>query len=174
MDWTAHVIWWHCYPLGFVNAEDSAVHDVRHRLGQLTNWLDYLIDLARRGVRVRVLTNSLAATDVVAVHVGYARWREKLLAAGWTPTDQWGNKAGPTVTLHQRIERLLTEKTNTGGYSDRRAESMVERLTRSTIEQAFGSTFNEVLKKAREQFTAQIDGMVQGKLADVHRSVLPR
>ena len=21
MDWTAHVIWWHCYPLGFVNAD---------------------------------------------------------------------------------------------------------------------------------------------------------
>ncbi len=44
--------------------------------------VDYLIDLARRGVRIQVLTNSLAATDVVAVHAGYARWREKLLAAG--------------------------------------------------------------------------------------------
>lgn len=50
MDWTAHVIWWHCYPLGFVNAEDTAVHDVRHRLGQLTNWLDYLIDLGCNGM----------------------------------------------------------------------------------------------------------------------------
>ncbi|MFT3834035.1 MAG: alpha-amylase family glycosyl hydrolase [Micropruina sp.] len=50
MDWTAHVIWWHCYPLGFVNAEDTAVHQVRHRLGQLTNWLDYLIDLGCNGM----------------------------------------------------------------------------------------------------------------------------
>ena len=39
-------------------------------------------DLARSGVRVRVLTNSLAATDVSAVHAGYARRREALLAAG--------------------------------------------------------------------------------------------
>ncbi|MDR6539514.1 phospholipase D family protein [Variovorax soli] len=38
--------------------------------------------LARRGVTVRVLTNSLAATDVAAVHAGYARYREDLLAAG--------------------------------------------------------------------------------------------
>lgn len=39
--------------------------------------------LARRGVRVRVLTNSLASTDVVPLaHAGYARQRERLLAAG--------------------------------------------------------------------------------------------
>ncbi len=41
-----------------------------------------LRDLARRGVRVAVLTNSLAATDVAAVHSGYARYRESLLEGG--------------------------------------------------------------------------------------------
>lgn len=41
-----------------------------------------LAALARRGVVVRVLTNSLAATDVAAVHAGYARYRKELLAAG--------------------------------------------------------------------------------------------
>ncbi|MCG6920947.1 MAG: phospholipase D family protein [Acidobacteria bacterium] len=39
-------------------------------------------ELARSGVRVRVLTNSLAATDVSAVHAGYAKRREALLEAG--------------------------------------------------------------------------------------------
>lgn len=41
-----------------------------------------LVDLARRGVKVRIVTNSLAATDVLAVHAGYARHRRALLAAG--------------------------------------------------------------------------------------------
>jgi len=41
-----------------------------------------LVALAKKGVQVRVLTNSLAATDVAAVHSGYARWREPLVAAG--------------------------------------------------------------------------------------------
>lgn len=41
-----------------------------------------LQDLAARGVRVRVLTNSLAATDVAVVHAGYARYRKRLLRAG--------------------------------------------------------------------------------------------
>lgn len=41
-----------------------------------------LVELARRGVAVRIITNSLAATDVMAVHAGYARHRRALLAAG--------------------------------------------------------------------------------------------
>lgn len=38
--------------------------------------------LAQRGVRVRVLTNALAASDVPAVHAGYAPYRERLIGAG--------------------------------------------------------------------------------------------
>jgi len=41
-----------------------------------------LVALARRGVRVRILTNSLAGTDEVSVHSGYARRRKDLLRAG--------------------------------------------------------------------------------------------
>jgi cardiolipin synthase C len=38
--------------------------------------------LAHEGVRVRVLTNSLASNDVAAVHAGYAKNRKALLRAG--------------------------------------------------------------------------------------------
>jgi putative cardiolipin synthase len=44
--------------------------------------LALLLRLRAQGVRVSVVTNSLAATDVVAVHGGYARYRRALLAAG--------------------------------------------------------------------------------------------
>jgi phosphatidylserine/phosphatidylglycerophosphate/cardiolipin synthase-like enzyme len=37
---------------------------------------------ARSGVRLRIVTNTLAATDVAAVHAGYAKRREELLRAG--------------------------------------------------------------------------------------------
>ena len=39
-------------------------------------------ELEQRGVRVVVHTNSLAATDVAAVHTGYMRYRKDLLRAG--------------------------------------------------------------------------------------------
>jgi putative cardiolipin synthase len=38
--------------------------------------------LRQRGVRIRVLTNSLASNDAIAAHAGYARYREALLNIG--------------------------------------------------------------------------------------------
>jgi putative cardiolipin synthase len=44
--------------------------------------LQALLALAGKGVTVRVLTNALEATDVGAVHAGYARYRKRLLQGG--------------------------------------------------------------------------------------------
>jgi putative cardiolipin synthase len=41
-----------------------------------------LTNLEKRGVEVRVLTNSLASTDVGVVHAGYAKYRKPLLRGG--------------------------------------------------------------------------------------------
>ena len=50
----------------------------------------WLTTMVRRGVKVRVLTNSFAATDVAAVHAGYAPRRKSLLRAG---VELWELKA---------------------------------------------------------------------------------
>lgn len=44
--------------------------------------VDYLAERARSGVAIRILTNSLEATDVPAVHGGYAPYRERMLQLG--------------------------------------------------------------------------------------------
>ncbi len=44
--------------------------------------MEMLAALAASGRRIRVLTNSLAATDVLAVHGAYARYRKALVGAG--------------------------------------------------------------------------------------------
>jgi putative cardiolipin synthase len=41
-----------------------------------------LTDLVEKGVRVRILTNSLASNDVGLVHAGYAKYRKALLRGG--------------------------------------------------------------------------------------------
>jgi putative cardiolipin synthase len=46
---------------------------------KLTEYFGQLVD---RGVRVRILTNSLASNDVSAVHAGYMRYRTDLLKNG--------------------------------------------------------------------------------------------
>jgi putative cardiolipin synthase len=42
----------------------------------------WLLQVAARGVRVRIVTNSFAASDVRAVHAGYSAYRKELLAGG--------------------------------------------------------------------------------------------
>jgi putative cardiolipin synthase len=44
--------------------------------------VDAFSAMVERGVKIRVLTNSLEATDVAAVHAGYAKRRRALLKAG--------------------------------------------------------------------------------------------
>jgi len=44
--------------------------------------VEFFSSLVKQGVRVRILTNSLASTDVSVVHAGYARYRRALLRAG--------------------------------------------------------------------------------------------
>ncbi len=77
-------------------SETSVVHQFREILGDPMHELHlvspyfvpgaagtaYFTGLARRGVAVRVLTNSLEATDVTAVHSGYMTRRVELLQSG--------------------------------------------------------------------------------------------
>ncbi len=78
------------------NAEGLLTYQLREIFGTPTTSLDIissffvppsavtesLIELSRRGVRIRVLTNSLDATDMPPAHAGYARYRKPLLKAG--------------------------------------------------------------------------------------------
>lgn len=82
--------------LGPARARTLVVNQLRKRMGEPVSELhlvspyfvptdagvDVLVELARSGVKVRLLTNSLEATDVAAVHAGYARHRAALLEAG--------------------------------------------------------------------------------------------
>ncbi|WP_416178177.1 phospholipase D family protein [Bergeriella denitrificans] len=54
-----------------------------------------LSEIAAEGVDVTVLTNSLQATDVAAVHSGYARYRKPLLKAGIKLYELQPNHAVP-------------------------------------------------------------------------------
>jgi cyclomaltodextrinase len=51
-DWVQDAVWWHVYPLGFVGAEQELPADgvVTSRLGALTGWLDYAVELGANGL----------------------------------------------------------------------------------------------------------------------------
>lgn len=59
-----------------------------------------LLQIAREGRRVRVLTNSLASNDVAAVYGGYTRYRKALACGGvalWELKAQGGGKANASL-----------------------------------------------------------------------------
>ena len=90
------------------------------------NGTEYFAQLARSGVQVVVLTNSLAATDVMAVHAGYARWRKPLLEAGVTlyemkPTAERGapqrTGSSSAASLHAKTFVFDRERVFVGSFN---------------------------------------------------------
>jgi cardiolipin synthase C len=87
--------------------------------------------LAQRGVRVRILTNSLAATDVSAVHAGYAKRRKDLLRAGVqllelkpsaeAPNAPGAGKSGPggnsKASLHAKTFSVDQQRIFVGSFN---------------------------------------------------------
>jgi len=72
--------------------------------------LDIFANLAERGVSVAILTNSLAATDVAAVHAGYARYRKPLLLGGVRLHELRAQADQPSFTLRGSGQASLHTK----------------------------------------------------------------
>jgi putative cardiolipin synthase len=70
----------------------------------------YFQMLRDRGVRVRILTNSLSSTDVSVVHAGYSRYRKKLLRMGVELYE-----------LNKELSKEERQKMKEGGIGDSRA-----------------------------------------------------
>jgi putative cardiolipin synthase len=84
-----------------------AAEDTRERLSLISPYFvpgevgtQILANLAEKGRQVRVLTNSLIANDVAAVHGGYSRYRERLLEGG---VGLWELKPMPGSDVHASL-----------------------------------------------------------------------
>ena len=82
----------------------------------------FLKELSKRGIRVRVITNSLSSTDVPVVHSGYAKYRKDLLRADVelyemkSDASKGGRESGPVfaesseASLHSKAFFFDREK----------------------------------------------------------------
>lgn len=122
-----------------------------------------LAALARRGVQVRILTNSLAASDVAAVHAGYAKRRIELLRAGVRLFE-----LKPTAT-----EELPSVKTGVGSSSSSGLHAKTFAVDRTRI---FVGSFNFDLRSAllNTEMGLVIDSPALAKaLADGFDTIVP-
>ncbi len=75
--------------------------------------IELIREMRQRGVKVRVLTNSLAATDSPVVHIGYARARPELLKLGvelYELRNQLGGEASDKIGSYGTSEASLHAK----------------------------------------------------------------
>jgi len=93
--------------------------------------LDTFCAIARTGVPVRIVTNSLAANDVVAVHSGYAKWRQGLLECGvklyelkpsgepGAPREQggWRRPGESSASLHGKVFSKDRQRAFVGSFN---------------------------------------------------------
>ena len=81
----------------------------------------YFQTLRDRGVRVRILTNSLSSTDVSAVHAGYSRYRKALLRMGVELYE-----------LNKELSKEERKKMKQGGIGDSSASLHAKALVPSS------------------------------------------
>ena len=124
-----------------------------------------LTALARRGVRVRILTNSLASTDYVPLaHAGYARWRLRLLAAGLElyetrpePRDATSSRApGASSSAYLHTKAIVVDRQHVvvGSMNldprSRRSDTQVAVLLESAqLGARLGALFDDAARPAR-------------------------
>lgn len=86
----------------------------------------FLTEKAQQGTAVHILTNSLEATDVPAVHGGYSPYREPLLAAGVNLYElrrepgegpRYSFTGGSESSLHSKTISIDRQKTFIGSFN---------------------------------------------------------
>jgi putative cardiolipin synthase len=89
------------------------------------NGTDWFAKQARAGHEVRIATNALNTTDVAAVHAGYAKYRERLLAAGvklyeirlGAGQKSSGSAIGSRASLHAKSFAIDGERIFIGSFN---------------------------------------------------------
>lgn len=141
-----------------------------------------LAALAQSGVAVRILTNSLAATDVGAVHAGYAKRRHDLLRAGVRlyelkrtaeqemPRDQHASGAS-SASLHAKTFSLDRSRTFVGSFNfDQRSALLNTEMGLMIDSPALGQRLADALSRQVPRTAYEVRLTADGSLEWIERT----
>jgi putative cardiolipin synthase len=119
--------------------------------------------LAARGVKVRVLTNSLAATDVSPVHAGYAKYREKLLRAGVAlyeakpHVENKGEQRGSDASLHAKTFAVDRRQIFVGSFNfDPRSARLNTEMGVAVASPALAARLSEAMDRGLREIAYEV------------------
>lgn len=90
----------------------------------------------------------------------------QIVREGFQQTNSYGEATGPRVTLKDRIGQYLA------GRDSYDRKSRIDAVFEKLLGEALNRELGEELKRAREAFRAQVDGVLQAKLTESLRSAL--
>jgi cardiolipin synthase C len=136
---------------------------------------ELLVATAQRGVSVKILTNSLAANDVAAVHGGYSKYRKALLEGGvqlWELKPIGGSQADPSLlgssgaSLHAKAFSFDGEGLFIGSYNlDARSTSLNAEMGIYVHDAEVTSQFNSLFKSGNGASAAWHVTLIDNKLS---------
>lgn len=133
----------------------------------------YFGELVERGVRVRILTNALAASDVSIVHAGYMRYRKDLLRNGVelyefkpTPVAAREKRKSPgfgssgTSSLHAKVFGIDRQQLFVGSFNlDPRSVSLNTEMgvwfRNADLGRLLGETFDSEIDRVAYRLTLE-------------------
>lgn len=157
----------------FANARDEILIISPYYIPQ-DSGARFMESLLAKGTRVIVVTNSLASTNHIAVHSGYARYRKRLLQAGAefyeirvdavSGENMWGHSP-EAVTLHSKATIIDGESIFIGSLNfDPRSIKINTEMGIFIESPEAGSEFREVILQELERMTWRVDLDEKGKL----------
>ncbi|MCE9679446.1 phospholipase D family protein [Shewanella sp. AS1] len=128
-----------------------------------------LIDAVKSGVAVTVLTNSLSATDVLAVFAGYKAYRQRLVENGVTVYEVKANnehrisawKGSSRSSLHAKTFVIDKRAVFVGSFNFDPRSALINTEMGLTIEQAeFAQDISQLLQQAltRNSYRLALEG----------------
>lgn len=132
--------------------------------------------MAKEGKQIAVLTNSLAATDVVPVHAGYAKYRKPLLASGIsiyelkphatvTTKNHGGIIKSSGASLHAKTFIIDGEKLFIGSFNmDPRSASINTEMGFVFDSKLLASYLSDNMKQQQMQYSYEVSNTATGKL----------
>ncbi len=95
---------------GFIENSKSSIMIITPYFIPTQRGIDFWQGVINRGIDVTIVTNSLASTNHVPVHAGYARYRKKMLEIGATiyearadAIEHSGKNSPSSLTLHTKL-----------------------------------------------------------------------
>jgi putative cardiolipin synthase len=135
---------------------------------------DFLLAGAKDGKQVRILTNSLAANDVAAVHGGYSQYRKDLLEGGvslWELKPLPGTKAKASMfgssgsSLHTKALVVDGQRLFVGSYNlDPRSTALNCEQGVLVTSSALGGQFEQIFEQQSDGARAWRVSLVDGDL----------